>query len=212
MLVPAALLTPRPPRAGEDYDAYLESFSLLDRGFAFGELVRAGPRHVRPPREMWPAMVPTLALALELRSRMVSFGARGLNIAAAYRPTGGASDSRHKHNAALDLDLVDGDERLQLRFVEVAAGLWREHQHLRAGAGSYAPDGRRWSSRIHLDTGWRFRCWQGIGDGRWSQHPAILELAYQEDDVDQPPKRFVAGVDEECVRAGAVWPSPQPGR
>lgn len=206
MIVPVDLLTPRVPRAGEDYDAYLESFGVLDRGFSFGELVRGGsPRHVRPPREMWPAMVPTLALAVELRSRMVSFGASGLHINAAFRPEGGASDSRHKHNAALDLDLLLGDERLQLRFVEVAAEIWREHEHLRAGAGSYAPDGRRWSGRIHLDTGWRFRCWQGIGDGRWSKRPAILELAYQDDD--QPVERYVASADLDCVRTGSTWPS-----
>lgn len=66
-------------------------------------------------------MVPTLALAIELRERMVAAGARGLEVHAAYRPEGGAPDSQHKHNAALDLDLLPGDDRLMRTYVEVAA-------------------------------------------------------------------------------------------
>lgn len=208
MIVSAFYLDARQPRPGEDYDAFLDSFSLLGCGFEFGELVRAkSPRHVRPPREMWPAMVPTLALALELRERMLVHGARGLFVAAAYWPAGGAADSRHKVNAAIDLDLLPGDERLQLRYAEVAAELWREHKHLRVGAGTYAPESSRGTHRVHLDTGWRHRCWQGLPGGGWAQRPAILDLAFDSDDLDQPIERFVAGVDVDCVRVGSVWPS-----
>ena len=100
MLVPVDLLTPRHPAEGETYLAYLSSFGLLGHGFEFGELVRAGPRHMTPPMRLWPAMVPTLALAIEMRRRMVAAGARGLARAAASRPHGGAADRRHQHNAA----------------------------------------------------------------------------------------------------------------
>ena len=179
VLVHPSLLTPRPPRAGEDYDAYLDAHGLLGGGFAFGELVRAGsPRHMRPPPALWPAIVPTLALALELRRRMRVEGASGLVVAAAYRPAGGALDSRHKVNAALDLDLLaDEAERLGGVYVRVAAELWRSLPELQIGAGTYAPEGARWSRRVHLDTRWRRRCWQGLPGGGWSQAPAIGVLA-----------------------------------
>lgn len=173
----ADLLRARPPETGETYLVYLASFGVLGQGFTIDELVRAGPRHMAPPMRLWSRMPATLALAVELRRRMREIGARGLRVAAAYRPVGGAGDSQHKHNAALDLDLLPGDERLQLQYVKVTAELWAEHRHLRAGAGSYAPDGRRWSGRIHLDTGYRHRCWQGLPGGGWSRHPAIREIA-----------------------------------
>jgi hypothetical protein len=138
-------------------------------------------RKVHPPLSMWPAMVPTLALALVLRDRMRQLGARGLAVAAAYRPAGGEDDSRHKHNAALDLDLLPGDARFGHQFARVAAELWRERKALRVGLGTYAPDGALWTNRVHLDTGWRHRCWQGTGRstaGRYlfSRRPAALAL------------------------------------
>lgn len=211
LIVPVDLLKPRPPAQGETYFAYLSSFGLLEHGFALDELVRPGsPRHMGPPMRMWAAMVPTLALAIELRRRMLAAGARGLAVAAAYRPHGGAADSRHKHNAALDLDLLPGDERLQLQYPQIAADLWLEHAHLRAGAGTYAPDGRRWSARIHIDTGYRHRCWQGLPGGGWSQHPAILELARAEDDGDLVARADAPAPadpsDRDCVRQGGAWP------
>lgn len=142
--VPLDLLNTRAPRPGEDYDAYLDAFGLLDRGFGFGELVHASShRHRRPPRHLWPRMVPTLALALGLHARMLAAGARGLLVAAAYRPTGGADDSQHKTNAALDLDLLPEDRRLAHDFARVAAELWREHQHLKTGIGGPRPGARR---------------------------------------------------------------------
>lgn len=174
MIIPATWLDARHPNEGESYLRYLSSFGLLGHGFELGEIVRPGPRHMGPPMRLWRNMPATLALAIELRRRMLEVGARGLIVAAGYRPSGGAADSRHKHNAALDLDLLPGDEHLQHEYVQVAARLWREHEHLRAGAGSYAPDGARWSRRIHLDTGFRHRTWQGLPGGGWAASPAIL--------------------------------------
>lgn len=212
--VSADLLKPRPPRPGEDYDAYLDGFGLLDRGFGFGEIVRGATaaRHSRPPRDLWPRIVPTLALALELRARMLAHGASGLLVAAAFRPHGGAADSRHKFNAAIDLDLLAADDRDRLAgvFARVAAQLWRDHEHLRAGVGTYAPDGRLWSYRVHLDTGWRFRCWQGLPGGGWAARPAALVLA-PPDPSDLDGAAYIAGreraADDDCVRQGAAWPT-----
>lgn len=208
MIVPVDLLTPRRPGERESYFAYLSSFGLLDKGFRYEEIVRAGPRHQPPPLRLWSAMVPTLALVIELRRRMLTTGAGGLVVAAAYRPVGGARDSRHKHNGALDVDLLAGDARLQRTFARVAAELWHEHAHLRAGLGTYAPDGALWTNRIHLDTGYRFRTWQGLPGGGWARRPAALELALAGEDgseqfvarADEPP------VDRDCVRQGGAWP------
>ena len=174
MTLTSAWIAARHPSEGESYLSYLSSFGLLGHGFELGELVRSGPRHMPPPMRLWRNMPATLALANELRRRMVEVGARGLTVAAAYRPAGGAADSRHKHNQALDLDLLPGDGHLQDEYVQVAAGLWREHEHLRMGAGTYAPDGARWSRRIHIDAGYRYRTWQGLPGGGWSARPAIL--------------------------------------
>lgn len=155
-------------------------------------------------------MIPTLALAHELRARMLAAGARGLVVAAAYRPTGGAGDSQHKHFAALDLDLLDdADIDLSHVYARTAAQLWREHEHLRAGLGTYARDGALWTYRVHLDTGYRFRCWQGLPLGRgWARRPAALTLAQV--DAGEAPA-LIAGreraADDDCARQGATWPT-----
>lgn len=207
--VPADLLTARAPLAGESYLAYLDSFGLIGRGFAYVELVRDGSyRHTDPPARLWSRLVPTLALAQRLRLRMLEHGARGLQVAAAYRPIGGEANSQHKVNAALDLDLLPGDERFGDEFACAAAELWQAHQHLRTGVGTYAPAGALWTRRVHLDTGYRFRCWQGVGkvNGRHSfaGRPAVLELA-------SASEAYVDGgvaADSDCTRQGAAWPTP----
>lgn len=175
------MLNPPPPAEDQSYEGYLGGLDLLGRGFVARELVRGGPRHALPPRGLWPRMVATLALANELRARMVAAGARGLLVTAAYRPVGGEQDSQHKHNAALDLDLLPGDA-LDRVYARVAAELWREHIDLRAGVGTYAPEGARWTRRVHIDTGYRFRCWQGLGPHqglgrqRFALRPALLAI------------------------------------
>ena len=186
------------------YERYLEGHGLLGHGFVFRELARLrrapsadGPRsestsHMMPPPSCWHRMVPTLALAQVLRDRMVAEGATGLRIAAAYRPAGGEDRSLHKVNAALDLDLLPADLGLDRVFARVAAELWREHRHLKAGIGTYAPalkggtTAALWTRRVHLDTGYRFRAWQGTGRdsaGRrtWAEVPAALVLAGSDD-------------------------------
>lgn len=168
------------------YEAYLAGFGLLGKGFVFREAVRSGsPRHVLPPVRLWHRFVASFALANELRARMVAEGARGLRVNAAYRPQGGEADSQHRYNAALDLDLLPGDAGGPMGkvFARVAAQLWREHEDLEVGLGTYAPDGALWSNRVHIDTGYRFRCWQGTGRDpktkryTWAGRPAALILA-----------------------------------
>ena len=184
------------------YERYLEGHGLLGHGFVFREIVRlrhvpGGPgseslSHMLPHPRYWHRMVPTLALAQVLRDRMVAEGAHGLRIAAAYRPAGGEDRSLHKVNAAIDLDLLPADLGLDRVFARVAAELWREHRHLQAGIGTYAPalkggtTAALWTRRVHLDTGYRFRAWQGTGcdsAGRrtWAEVPAALVLAGSDD-------------------------------
>lgn len=165
------------------YERYLDGHGLLNRGFAFGEIVQArSPRHEVPPAHLWHRMVPTLALAQIVRDEMRERGARGLRIAAAFRPVGGEEDSVHKINGALDLDLLPGDGLLAHEFAQVVADVWARHEQLLMGAGTYAPNGQLWTNRVHVDTGFRHRCWQGTGRnaaGRytWAAKPAVRQLA-----------------------------------
>ena len=186
----------RQPAAGETYADYLDSFGLFNgTGFVYREIVRNSPRHQLPvTRWEWARMVPTLMLAIELRDRMICAGASGLVVRAAHRPEGGEPDSQHKHNSALDLDLLTSDiesqPSLPFEFAAIASVLWHEHKHLRCGLGTYAPDGKTWTRRVHLDTFSKYgrRCWQGIGvndQGKalFAKRPAALGLAqFAEDD------------------------------
>lgn len=197
------------------YEHYLASFELLGHGFVFRELVRAGsPRHVLPPPELWHRMVPTLMLAQQLRDAVVrELGGAGLVVAAAYRPAGGEKDSQHKQNAALDLDLLPADlarplgQRLAYNFARAAAEIWRAWEELETGVGTYAPARALWSNRVHLDTGYRFRCWQGTGrrDGNytWATRPAALQLAPL-DESDPEDLSTVADGRGPEARPGAV--------
>lgn len=183
--------TLRRPNGEETYADYLGSFYFFDNtGFVYRELVRDDPRHRYPPRELWARMVPTFLLAWQLRERMLCHGATGLAVRAAFRPAGGERDSQHKVNAALDLDLLaadlerDGD--LAAVYARTAAELWREHRHMRVGVGTYAAEGHATTRRVHLDTGFRHRCWQGTGTdaagkATFSPRPAVLRLAQIEE-------------------------------
>lgn len=191
----------RPPEPGEVYIDYLGSFGLFDgTGFVYRELVWRSPRHQLPPRYAWSQMVATLRLAIDLRERMRCVGASGLVVRAAFRPEGGETDSQHKHNTALDLDLLAADvvrdPELPAKYARVAAVLWRERSDLRVGLGTYAGDGHETTRRVHLDTGYRWRCWQGIGSsasGRalFSVRPAALRLA-QLDEKDPAVRACIA--------------------
>lgn len=180
-VVSETLLRARAPKPGETYHAYLLDHDLLGYGFALGELVKQD-RHERfepPPRTLWQNMIPTLACAYLLRQRMVERGAAGLRVAAAYRPKSKRRSSRHKINAALDLDLLGCDKHLGGAYLQEGARLWATHQHLRMGAGSYAPRGALWTQRLHLDTGSgdpRPNTWQIHGD-RYLGPGKLFELA-----------------------------------
>ena len=161
------------PRSGDSYADYLDRHGLTGRGFEFSELVKPLYRDFRrkfkaPPVDLWHRMGPTLALANELRLNMMEGedGARGLRIAAAYRPTGGARYSQHKRNAALDLDLLRSDYDLTHDFYVAAVHLWARYgRELKMGLGLYCSAKRRDGIRVHFDTGYKCRTWQ-ISGGR----------------------------------------------
>jgi len=180
-------LRPRRPTATEEYSNYLEWHGVLGDGLGFtiGELVRPGsPRHVLPPLELWPAMVGTLAAAMQLRDMITGAGAKGLRVAAAFRPVGGTRASRHKMNAALDLDLLPGDQRFAHAYLNLAASLFRDvGVTMRMGIGSYHPAAVQSTRRVHLDVGTRSptEVWQIAGanaDGsvKYVKTPAIQRL------------------------------------
>jgi hypothetical protein len=103
-----------------------------------------------PPRERWPAIVPTLSLLRELRAAGL---ARDWDVVSAYRPAafnrceGGSPGSRHLDNAAIDLQARGKPD------VRALCSAWRRLGPARRwGLGFYAAD------RIHLDT-MGFRTW-----------------------------------------------------
>lgn len=163
------------PRSEETYEEYLgkDRLGLTGRGFNFSELVKPRRKDWRgkfkaPPPDLWQRMGPTLALANELRMSMLEGedGARGLRVAAAYRPTGGARYSQHKRNAALDLDLLPSDYDLTGEFYKTAVHIWSLYgTELKMGLGLYCASNRRDGIRVHIDTGYRCRSWQ-ISGGR----------------------------------------------
>ena len=163
------------PANGETYADYLRRHNQLDRGFGFDELVKRTISDIRgryraPPPQHWHRMVPTLALANELRNAMRDgypgnpVSASGLRVAAAYRPRGGAALSQHKRNAALDLDLLPSDYDLTQVYYETAVRLWCQYgKELAMGLGLYCSAKRTGGIRVHIDTGHRCRTWQISG-------------------------------------------------
>ena len=152
----AELATLPPAELLGAYAEYLARAGVLAHGFSFSELVRpTSPEHQLPPPKLWRNIVPTLVVAIELRERMLTEGATGLSVRAAYRPAGGKPRSAHKVNCALDLDLLATDlERrpgLARTFLQVAAGLYAEllESGTRVGMGSYGPPHS--TRRIHVD-------------------------------------------------------------
>jgi hypothetical protein len=169
-----------------EYIAILEAHGRP--GFAPSEIVQlsgaAASRKGMPPRRLWDRIAPTLIVANDLRRRMIAHGATGLLVRAAYRPSGGASNSAHKSNAALDLDLIPGDvARIKLLgvdlrslYAEEAVRLWCESGAvLRIGLGLYGPAGRDWTWRVHIDTT-RCRSWQHAGS-RIVRPPSTVTIA-----------------------------------
>lgn len=179
----ATFIDPRLPDPSDvSYADYLGWHGLAGPGLGFTveELVRPGsPRHLDPPRTRWGSMVPALALAHELRRRALEAGARGLAVHAAFRRAGGAPDSRHKYNAALDLDLLPGDERFGGAYLRLGARIFAEYGvRLQLGLGSYHAAGTAWTRRLHLDAGTRSspRAWQ-LSGGDYITPSAIDRIA-----------------------------------
>lgn len=138
---------------------------LLGRGFSASEIVkRWNRRFALPPEALWPRMKPTLVVANELRAEWVRRGGRGLRVAAAYRPQGGARSSQHKQNAALDLDLLRDDYDHMSEWYDLVIEYWREHAAVtRLGLGLYCAPGATGGIRAHIDTGYQVRTWQHSG-------------------------------------------------
>ena len=132
------------------------------------QLLRLGVQAPVPPRRMWPNIIPALLFSESMRA--------GLNhpliIANGYRPkdlnkrVGGARRSQHIQYRALDIQLprsLMGCKAAQERLYSVAAGLYLSWEALDVGFGVYRRNG---GDRVHIDVGFRRRCWGGPR-GRW---------------------------------------------
>jgi hypothetical protein len=153
--------TPR-PNSGESYREYLTRLAVLDNEFRFGEIVdRTEGDKKEPPLKLWHRMALTLAAVQDLRD---SWG-RAIHVIAAYRPGDvGAENSQHKHNAALDIDVYSGDLR---EWYALAVAFWCEYGIVsKMGLGLYTGSRKSLAgNRVHIDTGYRCRTWQGVYRG-----------------------------------------------
>ena len=170
---------------GETPRAYWTRCGLLDHGFSYDELVRRSWLGGFQRKFSYPdtdnkiyRLTMTLALANVFRERAISeSGVAGLRPAAAYRPSGGESNSQHKSASALDLDPIlpkglkkaEKYERMR-EYGRCAVRFWCEWgPELSVGLGLYV-----WGkmstpvARVHLDTDYKCRSWQGVSYG-WSK-------------------------------------------
>ena len=151
--------------AEQEYAKFLEPH--LAPGFAFREIVNGNRTHRMPPRSMWSRMVRPLQIANVLRSIMITRGAKGLLVNAAYRPEGGAATSQHKYNRALDLDLFPSDYDLAPEFATEAVNLFCLNAPYESlGLGLYGRLKSCATIRVHLDVGKHAtedRGWQIVG-------------------------------------------------
>ena len=142
----------------EAYAAFLRAEGVADVVPLHG-LLRSGRSWLRcgvdefalPPRDLWPAMVPTLRLVSAMREARLLDGASAVSV---YRTDGfnrcegGSPRSRHRANAALDFDLAaDAD------VVSRLCSFWQQAGP-RHGFGLGFYDARR----IHVDST-RHRTW-----------------------------------------------------
>lgn len=165
------------PRLSETYREYLDRMGVLDRGFAYGELVRStSRRHVHPPVRLWPRMVPTLKIAIRLRKAL----GRPIKIAAAYRPEGGALASKHKINAALDLDILDTQaamltNQFERLWYKLAVKDWCEYGAAAVqGLGLYCRPGATAGVRVHIDSMCR------TSPQTWQHHGSVIVAPHEE--------------------------------
>jgi hypothetical protein len=173
----------RSPCDAETLEDYLVRLDLIGkhRGFSYREFVSWNPasrRHRKPRRLLWPNLALTIRLAVEFRERAITdAGVSGLQVAAAYRPAGGAPNSAHKTAKALDLDRIGGDGA---EYYRCAVRLWSEFgAQLGIGLGLYTAPRAVGGIRVHFDTQRRCRTWQGIGRGfgkPWGGEPLAIKL------------------------------------
>lgn len=155
---------PRPnddERTTADYRGYLTRMQVLDEEFRYGEIVNAQGDCQKPPHRVWPRMVLTLAAVQLLRE----LWGRQVKIIAAYRPGNvGASNSQHKTNRALDVDYYSDDPAELREWFLLATRFWCDHGPvLKMGFGLYTGGTRSLGgNRVHIDTGWVGRTWQGV--------------------------------------------------
>lgn len=156
------------PKDGEKIGEYLERVDVLGKGFGLREIVKRNPLSLRfgtPPRRMWPDLALAVAVASAFRQQAIATaGVRGIRVAAAYRPFGGAKRSAHKKARALDLDRIGGDAG---EYFKCAVRFWcKWGRRLRGGLGLYTW-GRtsKGGIRVHMDVRHGCRSWQGIRRG-----------------------------------------------
>ena len=154
------------------YGRYLADHGV-DTVVPMPQLLRTGRRwrtcgdeFAVPPRQAWPAIVPTLRLLADLRRRGLLAGESRVD--SAWRSpvfnacAGGAPRSRHVTNGALDLEWIAPPGAM-----ETLCAAWLKEGPARDwGLGFYSP------TRLHLDTaGWR--TWGR--DHRWPTSLCMLE-------------------------------------
>jgi len=151
--------TPPTPHVIESLDDYLERVGIVHfTGREVRTLRRLGHIARPPSSELWPRIIPALALAEELREQMGCplIVGNGYRPRALNRRVGGSRNSQHIHFRALDLDLPSEQAHRGREFQECAAALWLNHgEQLRMGLGFYY---RR--TRVHIDCGFRRRYWK----------------------------------------------------
>lgn len=156
---------------------FFTRLGLLSHGFSFGEIVASTRKDNKEPIRLeghMYRMAMTLAFANVFRQvAMQECGILGINIAAAFRPSGGEDNSQHKHAAALDLDKIKGPWGSGGKYFKCAVKMWCEWgQQLSLGLGLYTWS--RWNTgglRVHFDTDYRCRSWQGVSLGPKFQRP-----------------------------------------
>jgi hypothetical protein len=134
-------------------------YPYLGQGFEFDEIVQNGsPRHRLPPERLWVNMPLVLTLANRIRGEWVALGGHGLKVAAAYRPFGGASSSKHKINGALDLDILSIDKAMAEDWYRLVSKIWQTTPDM--ALGLYCPPDSLGGTRIHIDLRGRHVTWQ----------------------------------------------------
>lgn len=162
------------PIEGERYDQYLTRIYVLDAEFRYREIVdpRQGDKKL-PPMKYWKRMGMTLAAVQVLRE----LWGRPLVVVAAYRPGDvGAAHSQHKVNAALDIDYYDDDPAELRAWYLCAVKFWCDYgPRCDMGLGLYTAGPKSLGgNRVHIDTKFYDRTWQGVAGGGF-QKPWTIE-------------------------------------